>query len=453
MANAPQLFDILPGGAQQVIGMPELVAIDVEDANRLGWRHYLSGDFPKAEECFIAVVKADPQHAFGWGNLGLTWQQAGLLPEALQCYRRSMELIPDNPSNLTNLGYLYDMMGHLDHAIRLYERALEIHAVTPGPEPSIARTKGNLGAALLRRFDFGRGWPLLEARFHTVPRASLPREYPFPRWDGKPVRRLAVWQEQGVGDQILYATLLPDLIGRGQDFVCELDARLIPAFQRSFPSSNFVPKGYNEHGFDDCDAHVPQLTLGEFLRPSIESFAGQPKRLLRADATTSTTMQRDIIERLWQPKKLVAISWCSTRHPPINRSKQMQKSAELKDFALLGARDDVRLVNVQYGDTITERMAWAADHEPIYMPPIDLLEDIDGVLAVIENCDVVVTTSNVTAHFAGALGKPTYLIYRGGVSPFHYWEPHNGRSLWYPSVQIVTAPTWVECIAAVNERL
>lgn len=436
-------FEILTPEA--VKALPEFVAIDVEACSRLGMNHYLAGDLARAEECFLAVTRADPQHAFAWGNLGLIWQMTGHWDDALRCYQRSMTLDPNNAANITNLGYLTSEAGYPDNAIRLYERALEL-------APGQPRAEGNLGQALLRKFEFERAWPLLDARFRTVPRVTQMREYPgMSLWDGKPCRKLAVWPEQGVGDQILYSTLLPELVGRGQAFVCELDPRLVPAFYRSFPSEQFVPRGHTE-GFAGCDAHVPMMSLGRFFRNSVESFVAQPHRLLRADPLACSNARYKL-----RPKgKSVAISWRSF-HPAINIAKQTQKSAELIDFLAIGSglRPDLHLVSVQYGDV--EKEIEAAGLGVHADPDLDCFNNIEGVLARIDACDVVVTTSNVTAHFAGALGKETYLIYRRGNPPFFYWQPGtNGRSLWYPSVRIVSGEdmvTWADCIAKVGAMI
>jgi ADP-heptose:LPS heptosyltransferase len=79
------------------------------------------------------------------------------------------------------------------------------------------------------------------------------------------------------------------------------------------------------------------------------------------------------------------------------------------------------------------------------------------VLAAIEACDVVVTTSNVTAHLAGALGRETLLVYLRANPTFHYWVPgEDGRSLWYPSVRVVTdasIDSWEAALARVDELL
>jgi ADP-heptose:LPS heptosyltransferase len=72
---------------------------------------------------------------------------------------------------------------------------------------------------------------------------------------------------------------------------------------------------------------------------------------------------------------------------------------------------------------------------------IDKFEDIEGVAALISNCDIVVTCSNVTAHIAGALGKKTFLYVPFGRGKLWYWHDEGGKSIWYPSIKIFTADT------------
>ena len=136
-----------------------------------------------------------------------------------------------------------------------------------------------------------------------------------------------------------------------------------------------------------------------------------------------------------------------------------RKNARLADFATLIQQSSAQLVDVQYGDTAAEREAvgastgvWVERFEEV-----DHFNDLEGVLAILEACDLVITTSNATAHFAGALGKRTWLLYLADRAPFHYWA-HGGthRCLWYPSVEIVTAPhfaDWASLIEHVRKRL
>jgi hypothetical protein len=153
----------------------------------------------------------------------------------------------------------------------------------------------------------------------------------------------------------------------------------------------------------------------------------------------------------------VGISWRSFQ-PKIRGIVQRRKSASLSQFMALSQRDDLRLLDLQYGDTLAEREAFAAEGGRLdRVEGLDLFNDIDGVLAAVEACDLVITTSNVTAHFAGTLGKETWLLYVGGVPPFHYWTTDDsGRCLWYPSVRIVTGSelrTWPALFEHVASRL
>ena len=94
----------------------------------------------------------------------------------------------------------------------------------------------------------------------------------------------------------------------------------------------------------------------------------------------------------------------------------------------------------------------------MHFDDLDLFNDIEGAMAAAAACDLVITTSNVTAHLAGVLGVPTWLAYLRGNAPFHYWvpDPSSGKSLWYPSVEIATGAQfheWTDLFAHLDERL
>jgi ADP-heptose:LPS heptosyltransferase len=69
---------------------------------------------------------------------------------------------------------------------------------------------------------------------------------------------------------------------------------------------------------------------------------------------------------------------------------------------------------------------------------VDNLNDLEGLANLIEACDLVLTTSNSTAHLAGALNKETINLVSFGAARIWYWlNEVNGCSLWYPSVKLV----------------
>ena len=153
----------------------------------------------------------------------------------------------------------------------------------------------------------------------------------------------------------------------------------------------------------------------------------------------------------------MAIAWRSLQ-PRGREALASRKSAPLEAFLPLSQRDDVRLVDLQYGETSAEREAFArAGGALSRIEGLDLFNDLDGVLAAIAACDLVVTTSNVTAHLAGALGRETWLIHVGAHPAFFYWMPNpDGHSLWYPSVKIIGGGAgggWKDALAKVSRRL
>lgn len=434
LAQEAMLFDMKGGEVKRDHAASGL---NSDGLNSLGNRAFMQGDLAKAEQLYIAAYEADPQNSDAWGNIGLVWHTIGSTKDAHECYMRALELNEKNSRTWCNLGILTEEMGFPENAERLFLRALDI-------EPTHTRTLGNLAQLYLKRFDFVRGFEMIEQRFAAGQIGTGNRTYDIPRWNGLPTKKIAIWPEQGIGDQILYGSLLVDLIRAEQPAVCELDERLVPSFKRSFPGFQFVPKGHTA-GFAGCTAHIPIMSLAWHFRRDVKSFDDQPQFFLFADRQ-NVPHQR---AAMGTDGKKVAISWRSFHHD-INKRIKDRKSAYLDDFAALGKRSDIQLVTVQYGNVAAELDAWTGNH--IHRPEVDLFNDIDSVLAVIDACDAVVTTSNVTAHFAGALGKETYLI-SAPSAPLYYWHSPTDRSLWYPEVRLVNAPSWAEAIAKVGEML
>jgi len=262
-----------------------------------------------------------------------------------------------------------------------------------------------------------------------------------------------VWMEQGVGDQILFSTLLPELAQRGLEVVAEVDARLANLYRRGMPGVTFVTPPESQAAFASCDAQAALGSLPRLLRRDAADFARQPHSVMAADPARVREMRAAIGDG-----PAIAISWRSIQKGN-RKALGERKSIPLEAFARLSADSGARLVVVQYGDTEEERKAFEERHPGVLVriPGLDPFHDLDGLAAALAACGRVVTSSNVTAHLAGSIGKRTLLMYPGGVPPFHYWATdETGRCLWYPSVTIVTGPalrTWEALLARAAELL
>jgi len=249
---------------------------------------------------------------------------------------------------------------------------------------------------------------------------------------------VAIWGEQGIGDQVLFSTLIPELIATGVPFIYEVDRRLLGAYERAFPGTRFAAlQDPPQTVLQQASRVLLAGSLPGLFRRSRADFARQPEKLFSALPARVAYYRGRLAQAGPGPK--VALSWRSTRKDYLGA----RKSAALMEFAPLLKQAGAHFVDMQYGDTAAERAAVekSMGARLLRFDEVDYYNDLEELLAILEACDLLITTSNATAHLAGALGKRTWLLYPGDHPPFHYWS-HGGsrRSLWYPSVEIVSPP-------------
>ena len=440
---------------------------------RLGLAEMARSRPAEAESAFRGALAIVPGDASGHNNLGVALQHQGRPAEAIVEFQRALAADATLFGAHVNWGNALENQGDLEgarvhyleaarlapqsadawlngasNAIELglrrearegYRRALEL-------KPDWAEAAYGLAILDLREQRFAEGWDGFERRFETRPPQSAWRAPPLPRFErragGNP--RVAVWQEQGIGDQVLFSTLLPELREEATPVV-EVDARLVAAYRRSVEGVHFVASAQAQAAFASCAAQVPLGSLAALYRRDRESFTRQPVRLLQADPARVGAIRGFLGEG-----RFIAIAWRSAQKG-LRAGVAARKSIPLELFARLAHARDARLVDVQYGDAEEERAAFDAAHPGLRVSlPFDAFSDLEGVLAAIEACGEVVTASNVTAHLAGASGTPTTLVMPAGRSPFHYWDAVEGsRSLWYPSLTVATS---IEAIAPAGRR-
>lgn len=408
------------------------------------------GQWEEAVRLGTLALATEPGSVEALCNRGVALRMLHRLEEALADYDRALAIDPASPVAHNNRGVALAALNRHREALGAFDAALSL-------QPRYAQARYGRGISRLMLGELAAGWADYEWRWTGSENAAPPRRFTIPMFtheDFGRCRRLAVWTEQGIGDQLLFSTLLPELESRGVPFVLETDERLIPAFRRAHPGWNIVAGIAPDSAFAGCDRHLPIGSLPGLLRPDRESLRGQPRALLQADpARTAGYRSRIGADRA----KAVGISWRSFQ-PPSRSFYERRKNAPLEAFLPIAALPSVRLVDLQYGDTASERRAFAAAGGQLLSDEsLDRFKDLDGLLALIAACDVVVSTSNVTAHLAGCLGKRTLLVYPAANPAFHYWVPDaRGRSYWHPSVEIVTgesAQTWAAVMDLVAERL
>jgi len=401
------------------------------------------GRFDEAQAAAERALSLDPDNGAAHFNLGNALYALGQYEDAEAAYQQSVALAPESGSAHKNLGGALLALEQFDKALNSFERAIELGAQSDD-------TKTNRSLVYLGLGDFERGWADYHCRFGAVDRKHDWRDYPWPLWNGGELAGpLLVWGEQGLGDQILYGSMIPDLEQRAPSIVLELERRLVPLFARSFPAIDVVPLE-KTLCVKPCAAHIPIGTLGQFLRRSWDEFPQIPGGFLKADPDQAAALRA----RLKTDNRLVVgLSWRSA-----NKKHERAKSAGLHAFEPLLKLPNCRFVDLQYGDTSAERAAIARDLGIAveHLDDIDSMNDIDGLAALITACDLVVTVSNTTAHLAGALGKETIVLVPFGQARMWYWFHDRAGSPFYPDIKIrrqARTHDWVSVVTPVADEI
>jgi hypothetical protein len=169
--------------------------------------------------------------------------------------------------------------------------------------------------------------------------------------------------------------------------------------------------------------------LGQLFRTSLNHFIIADHQYLIADRSRADAYK----QKLDTGKINCGISWKSSRD-----TIGSDKSVALKEWLPILQLEGFHFIDLQYGDTFNERNTIQHERQ-IKITNIDELDkfnDIEGLLALIDACDIVITTSNVTAHLAGSLGKQTFLMVPFAKGRIWYWHNDMHHSIWYPTIKI-----------------
>jgi hypothetical protein len=256
-----------------------------------------------------------------------------------------------------------------------------------------------------------------------------------------------IWGEQGLGDEILYASMVPELTELAQSVVLEVEPRLVKLFSRSFAGVSVVGHSHEPYR-GPFAAQEPIAGLGKYFRSDWQCFPAREHGYLVADNDRAADLRRRLRADI-----VVGLSWGS-QNPKFGKAK----SAPLQDFAPVLRWPCCRFVDLQYGDTAGERATVERETgvHIEHLDDIDNTRDIDGLAALISACDLVVTVSNVTAHLAGALGKPTWVLVPSGNARLWYWFKEGEHSPWYPRVRLrrqSLGQSWAELISSIANEI
>lgn len=390
-------------------------------------RAALTAESTAAFERALALDPGSAQVLYGFATLHSEngdHARAALLVEA------ALRLKPDWSDAWNNLGNHYEGLGRRADAVAAFDRALALNPRNMGAVVNRGLTQLALG-------HMSAGWEGYAHRFDDPRFPFSPRAWPWPAWRGEDLagKSILLWSDQGIGDEVLYASMVQEVAARAGTCVVECTDRLAPLYRRSFPGIEVAAKRPEVHAAlmaRAFDFHCSVLDLGRWLRPALTAFPNRAS-LLAADPARTAALRAKYLQA-GPGRKLAGLSWRST-----NPRMGNQKSHPLGWFSPLLTTSGFTFVNVQYGNVNNEleTLAGAGGGMVLNDPEIDSLKDLDAFAAQLAALDVVITVSNSAAHAAGALGVPTLVLVPDHHKRLWYWFDRGRFSPWYRSVRII----------------
>ena len=407
------------------------------------------------EQCGLAKhyyqlgLQQYPQQAVMLNNLGKA--HMGLLEwrEAKRCFEQYCTSNPDDPDGYYNLGVILAEQLHFDAAKRAYQKAIQ-------RDGEHILSHMNITYDLLKTRQFKTGWQQYNQwRFRqdtSKLAAQLQAKLSMPLWQGEAAREtVLLWTEQGIGDEILFMSVLPSLPQQNH-YVVLCHDRMKPIYQRSFPHCDFltiqpeVTQTLQTIKNITLHKHCPLGHLPGIFRNTMSSFP-KHQRYLCADF-----QQTEKLRSRYKKKQqlIVGISWKGG----VKTTHQQQRSIPLAWWRPILQQTDCHFVSVQYGEVQVELAGLADDLQVTRDDDIDPLQNMDAFSAQLSACDLIITVDNSTAHLAGALGKKTWLLLHH--NPDWRWGLFKKNNLWYPYVELFRQSQpqqWQAVIAQVAKKL
>ena len=398
-----------------------------EAYNNLGVALSKVGRFEQSIQACQDAIRINPDYFEAYYNQGVVLQDQGNFSQAIESYQEAIRINPDYAQAYNNYGFILHKQGKFDEAIKQYRRAIDL-------DSTIAQARTNLGVALLLVGDFKEGWREYDWRLKVESYWYGKRPLPYPRWHGGDLedKTILVLAEQGIGDQIMFASVLHLLTQKSRKVLVEIDPRLIPTFQRSFPHMTFFPQfdlpdfSVFEHAID---YQIPIASLGQHFLNTEPAFPKQQSYLV--PCSEKVRQFRSRYKQLADGKPLVGISWRGG-----NRKKE-SRDIPLGQWADLIAMGRFCFINLQYGNVTNEVLDFTTETGiSVYSDDrVDSSKDLDGFVAQVAAMDLVVSVANSTAHFAGSLGKSALILLP--LVPDWRWMISRADSLWYPEITLL----------------
>lgn len=398
IARAASLIDSEPDDAHKILN--DLLNREPDDPKALFVMARLNisaGRYGVAYHLLKRVVQLVPKRHQAWNDLGMTLSSVQRFKDARDAFLEASKRAPTDAGYVANVAMTYLEQADWKAAIRWADKAQAL-------DPAQIGAKQTRGFASLALGDWRTGW----AGYDIALGGKFRKEIVIadePRWDGKRVDTLFVYGEQGLGDEIMMASCVPDAVRDVGKVVLECDARLEGLFKRSFPQADvYGTRRAKETGWEaqyKIDARSAIGALPMFYRPTPASCPGTP--YLVADPERRLQW-RALLNSLGRKPK-IGLCWAGGKR----WTNEAGRAIGLEAFRALIESVDADYISLQYSKGTEAEIA--ATGLPVrHWARAATTSDYDDTAALVAELDMVVGVHTAVQHLAGALGTPAMVL-------------------------------------------
>jgi tetratricopeptide (TPR) repeat protein len=427
-------LELDPGATQAM----QQLALSLREEDRL----------EEAEAQLRAAVRLRPGSAALLADHGMVLADLMRYDEALACLERALELAPHSVMAINRKALIVDHLGERVQGLALLREAARL-------APDDDHAKYNIGLHHLKYGGYAEGWDGYERRRSFESFVGKHRRFPLPEWDGSPLagRTLLVQPEQGLGDEIMFGSCIPEVAAQAKHVIVECDAKLETIFRRSFPECTVVSRqrtlanDWVQRIQPRPDVQVAAGSLACRFRRAESDFP-QHQGFLHADAE-KVGAWRARLDALG-PGRKIGLSW----QGGVGFTGRKRRSLTLEQLLPILRLPGIEFVNLQYTDVREEMRALESRHGVKVHHWQEAIDDYDQTAALVMALDSVLTVCTAIVHLTGALGRPALVMVPFG--PDWRYGAAGEHMIWYPSVRLLRqrrVGDWGEVLQEVSSSI
>ena len=382
--------------------------------------------FPVAYQFAERAVRLAPQISATWTNFGRISEQLCRFEDTEKAYQMAVQLSKKSEAlslNMNNLAAYYVLTGQWELAKKLAKDCLAV-------DPDNRKAKGNLGVAQLATHEWKEGWINYGQILGTDHRKIIKyRAKDEPEWDGTPGKTVVIYGEQGLGDELSFASMLPDAIRVCKKVIVDCDERLVGIFRRSFPQAKFYGTRWKREAAWDAEDMNPDYSiavgqLGALFRNQDSDFTGDPYLVPDKE-------RHQLWKRHFESKQVpvIGIAWSGG----LEWTGERYRRWTLDQLQPLFDSVNAHWVSLQYKDADEEIKSFAGAEINQYKMAT-LSKDYDDTAALVSACDLVICMQTSVGHLAAAMGIETW-AFVNGICP--QWRYGTGDDVpWYSCMKV-----------------